>query len=123
MGEELTPGACTAEIKALEDSRAALEQAKLAIDSAKHNMEAGGISAGAAGAGALACTLGTAGIGAVACLSGAGLAMIGGLLWTQSGGEGLILAEEQADATVAAAEKAIAAACKCFAEHTVSTPD
>lgn len=36
-GEELTPGACTTEIKALEESRAALEQAKLAIDSAKHN--------------------------------------------------------------------------------------
>ncbi|MFC0030051.1 hypothetical protein ACFFMM_11010 [Micromonospora chaiyaphumensis] len=123
MGEELTPGACKDEIKALEDSRKALEQAKLAFDSAKHNMQAGGISTGAAGAGALACTLATAGVGAVVCLGGAGLAMIGGLLWTQSAGEGLILAQEQAEGAIAAAEKAITAACKCFSEHTVSTPD
>jgi hypothetical protein len=123
MGEVLTPGACTDELKALQTSRDSLEQAKLALDSARHNMQAGGISTGAAGAGALACTLGTAGVGAVACLAGAGLAMIGGLLWTESAGEGMIVAEEQAEAAIKAAEAAVAAACKCFSEHTVSVPD
>lgn len=123
MGEELTPGACTAEMKALKAAQDALNQAKLAIDSARHNMQAGGLSAGAAGAGMVGCTLMTAGVGAGVCLVGTGLGMLGSLLWTQSGGEGLILAEAQADAAIAAAEEALEAACKCFAENTVSVPD
>jgi hypothetical protein len=123
VADYLPPGSCTAEYKAVKDAKGDLDKAWRAYQSAEHNMQAGGVSTAGAGVGALACTFATAGVGAVLCLGGAGLAMLGGLLWTESAGEGLINAQEDLEDELDKADAAIDAMCKCISEHMVSIPD
>lgn len=123
MGDYLPPGSCDAQLKALNQASKDLNKAFTGYQSAKHNMQAGGVSTAGAGVGALACTLATAGLGAVLCLGGAGLATIGGILWTESAAEGLGNATDDLESAVDRMDEAIDKLCTCINQHMLSVPD
>jgi hypothetical protein len=123
MGNYLPPGSCDAEIKGLKDSKSELEKAWRNYQSAVHNMQAGGVAAGAGGIGAIGCILAGTGIGAIVCMAAAGATMISGELWTESAGESLINAGDDLDNAINKADDAIKTACKCYDSHMLSVPD
>lgn len=123
MGTWLPPGSCDAELKALKDAKDAMDKAALNYQSAKHNMQAGAITTGAAGVGAIGCLFAATGIGAIICVAAAGGTMVSGVLWTESAGESLINATSDLEDAIKNTEDALKAACKCYDSHAVSVPD
>jgi hypothetical protein len=123
MGDYLPPGSCDKEVAAARQAQKDMNKAYNGYRSAKHNMQAGGLSTGAAGLTALGCTLMTAGLGAIICFGGAGLATMGGIKWTESAGEGLINAEDDMDKALGGAEDALDKLCKCIEQHMVCGAD
>jgi hypothetical protein len=123
MGDYLPPHSCDSELKGLLDAKRDLDRAWRAYESAESNLEAGEWGTAAGILTIFGCAFAATGIGAVICVAGGGAATIGGAYWTASAGEGLLNPMDDLNDAISEAEKAIAAACKCYDSHVLSEPD
>jgi hypothetical protein len=125
MGTAISPpGACDEKVAAALAAKKQLDVAYKNFVAAKANVDAGAWGSGAGVLTLLGCAIAsTTGIGAVVCVVVGGTTVVSGGLWTASGIPALQSAREAVDEAYDATKAAIKLACKCIAEHSVSTPD